>query len=102
MFTRFSLEILKKKLKKKNNNNTQGIVYATSWRYFPSRKSFLLMNGAWIHLNQKMVEILKDQTQKINTCSKTTVETPEQGAICSKLTITTVLRAIIWFCLEVD
>ena len=48
------------------------------------------MNGAWIHLNQKMIEILKDQTQKINTCSKTTVETPEQGAICSKLTITTV------------
>ena len=60
------------------------------------------MNGAWIHLNQKMVEILKDQTQKINTCSKTTVETPEQGVICAKLTITTVLRAIIWFCLEVD
>ena len=37
-----------------------------------------------------MVEILKDQTQKINTCSNSTVETLEQGVICSKLTITAV------------
>ena len=44
----------------------------------------------WIHLNLKTIEILKDQTQKINTCSKSTVETLEQGAICSKLTLTTV------------
>ena len=39
-----------------------------------------------------MTEILKDQTQKINLFSKSTVETLEQGAICSKLTITTVER----------
>ena len=48
------------------------------------------MNGTWIHLNLKTIEILKDQTQKINTCSKSTVETLEQGAICLKLTLTTV------------
>ena len=48
------------------------------------------MNGIWIHLNLKMIEILKGQTQKINTCSKSTVETLEQGVICSKLTITIV------------
>ena len=44
----------------------------------------------WIHLNLKTIEILKDQIQKINTCSKSTVETLEQGGICSKLTLTTV------------
>ena len=48
------------------------------------------MNGTWIHLNLKTIEILKDQTQKINTCSKSTVETLEQGVICLKLTLTTV------------
>ena len=37
-----------------------------------------------------MIEILKNQTQKINTCSKSTEETLEKGIICSKLTITTV------------
>ena len=37
-----------------------------------------------------MIEILKEQIQKINTCSKLTVETLEQGFICSELTITTV------------
>ena len=78
-----------KKSKKNNNNNKQGAVYATSWRYFTSRKSFLYMNGTWIYLNLKMVEILIDQTQKINTCSKSAVETLEQGVICLKLTITT-------------
>ena len=36
------------------------------------------------------MELLKDQTQKINTCSKSTIQTLEQGAICSKLTLTTV------------
>ena len=50
------------------------------------------MNGNCIHLNLKMTEILKEQTEKINTCSKSTVETLEQGVICSKLTITTVER----------
>ena len=39
-----------------------------------------------------MIEILKEQIQKINTCSKSTVETLEQGFICSELTITTVER----------
>ena len=39
-----------------------------------------------------MTEILKDQTQKINLFSKSTVETLEQGDFCSKLTITTVER----------
>ena len=34
--------------------------------------------------------MLKDKTQKINTCSKSTVETLEQGAICSKLKLATV------------
>ena len=48
------------------------------------------MNGAWIHLNLKRIEILKDQTQKINICSKSIVETLEQGVTCSKLTIPTV------------
>ena len=47
------------------------------------------MNGTWIHLNLKTIEILKDQTQKINTYSKSTIETLEQGAICSKLTLRT-------------
>ena len=50
------------------------------------------MNGTWIHLNLKINEILKDQTQKINTCSHSTVETLEQGVTCSKLTIRTVER----------
>ena len=48
------------------------------------------MNGTWIHLNLKTIEILKDETQKINTCSTSTVETLEQGTICSKLALTTV------------
>ena len=48
------------------------------------------MNETWIHLNLKMIKLLKDQTQKINTCSKSTVETVEQGFICSKLIITIV------------
>ena len=39
-------------------------------------------------LISKRIGILKDQTQKINTCSKSTVETLEQGVIFSKLTIT--------------
>ena len=41
------------------------------------------------HLNLKTIEILKDQTQKLNTYSKSAIETLEQGAICSKLTLTT-------------
>ena len=90
MLTHPSLEIFLKNRKNNNNNNKQGAVYATSWRYFTSRKSFLQMNGTWIHLNLKMVEILNDQSQKINTCSKSTVKTLEQGVICSKLTTTTV------------
>ena len=48
------------------------------------------MNGTWIHFNLKTIEILKDQTQKITTCSKSTVETLEQSVICSKLALTTV------------
>ena len=40
-------------------------------------------------LNLKTIEILKDQTQNIKTCSKSTVEKIEEGVICSKLTITT-------------
>ena len=39
------------------------------------------MNGTWIHQTietLKTIEILKDQIQKINACSKTTVETLEQ------------------------
>ena len=48
------------------------------------------MNGTWIHLNLKMNEILKDPTQKINTCSKLTEETLEQGVTCSRLLIKTV------------
>ena len=44
---------------------------------FTSRKSFLKKNGTWIHLNLKKIEILKDQIYKINTCSKSTVETLE-------------------------
>ena len=48
------------------------------------------MNEIWIHLNLKAIELLKDQTQKINTCPKSTVET--QGVICSKLTLTIVER----------
>ena len=48
------------------------------------------MNGTWIHLNLKMNEILKGQTQKINTCSKLTEETLEQGVTCSRLLIKTV------------
>ena len=35
------------------------------------------MNRSWIHLIVKVIEILKDQTQKTNTCSKPTVETLE-------------------------
>ena len=89
MFTYGNLEIFKKILKKKKNNK-QGAVYATSWRYFTSRKSFLKMNGTWVHLNLKMNEILKDETQKINTCSNSTVETVEKGVTRSKLTIETV------------
>ena len=50
------------------------------------------MNGTWVHLNLKMNEILKDETQKINTCSNSTVETVEKGVSCSKLTIKTVER----------
>ena len=50
------------------------------------------MNGTWIHFNLKMIEILKDLTQKINTCSKSSVETLEEGVIFSKLKITTVER----------
>ena len=48
------------------------------------------MNGPWIHLILKTIEILKDQAQEINNCSKSTVEALEQGALCSKLTLTTV------------
>ena len=48
------------------------------------------MNRTRIHLNLKIIEILQDQTQKINVCSKSTVETVEHGVICSKLTTTTV------------
>ena len=43
-------------------------------------------------LNLKTIETLKDQTQRINTCSKSIAETLEQGVICSKLTITIVER----------
>ena len=50
------------------------------------------MNGTWIHLNLKTIEILKDQTQKINTCSNSIVETLKEREICSKLTITIVER----------
>ena len=50
------------------------------------------MSGTWIHLNLKVIEILKDQNQKINTCSKPTVATLEQGVICSKLTLMIVER----------
>ena len=39
-----------------------------------------------------MNEILKDQTQKINTCSNSTIETQELGVTCSKLIIQTVER----------
>ena len=35
----------------------------------------------------KTIEILKDQTPKIDTCSKSTVETLQQGVMCTKLTI---------------
>ena len=49
------------------------------------------MNGTWIHFNLKMIEILKDLTQKINTFSKSSVET-EEGVIFSKLKIMTVER----------
>ena len=48
------------------------------------------MNGICVHLILKMIGILKDQTEKINPCSKSTVETPEQGVIYLKLTITIV------------
>ena len=50
------------------------------------------MNGTWIHLNQKTIETLKDQTQKINVCSKSTAETLKQDVIYSKKTIATVER----------
>ena len=45
------------------------------------------MNGTWIHLNLKTIEIL-DQTQKINRYSRSTIEILQEGVICSKLTIT--------------
>ena len=48
------------------------------------------MNRTWIRLNLKTIEISRDQTQKINTCSKSTEETLEQGNISSKLTPATV------------
>ena len=35
------------------------------------------MNGTWIHLNLKTIKI--DQTQKINTYSKSTIESLEKG-----------------------
>ena len=44
---------------------------------FTSRKSFLKLNETWIHFDLKTIEILKYQTHKINTCSKSTVETLE-------------------------
>ena len=50
------------------------------------------MNEPWIHLNLKTIEILKDQTQKINTCSKLTVGTLEEVVLCSNLTLMTVER----------
>ena len=50
------------------------------------------MNGPWIHLNLKTIEILKDQTQKINTCSKLTVGTLEEVVLCSNLTLMAVER----------
>ena len=73
-------------------NIKQTAVHAISWKYFASRKSFLQMNGTWIHLYLTTIEILKDQTQKKNTCSDSTAETLEEYVICSKLTITTIER----------
>ena len=43
-----------------------------------------------MHGTLKKIEILKDQTLKIDTCSKSTVETLEQCPMCTKLTITIV------------
>ena len=59
------------------------------------------MNGTSIHLNLKMVEILKDLTQKINTCSESSVETLEEGVIFSKLKSND-SRAMTSFCSGVD
>ena len=43
------------------------------------------MNRTWILLNLKTIETLKDQAQKINTCSNSTVETLEEVVnICCK------------------
>ena len=50
------------------------------------------MNETWIDLKLKTIEKLKDQTQKRNAWSKPTVETLEEGVICSKLTIKTAER----------
>ena len=50
------------------------------------------MNGTWNHGNLETIKKLKDQTQKRNAWSKSTVETLEEGVICSKLTIKTAER----------
>ena len=50
------------------------------------------MNGTWNHCNLKTIKKLKDQTQKRNAWSKSTVETLEEGVINSKLTIKTAER----------
>ena len=50
------------------------------------------MIGTWIHFNLKRIKMFKDQTQKINTCSKSTVETIKGEKICSKLAIKIVAR----------
>ena len=50
------------------------------------------MNGTWNHGNLKTIKKLKDKTQKRNAWSKSTVETLEEGVICSKLTIKTAER----------
>ena len=49
----------------------------------------ILSINEW-NLDSTIIKIIKDQTQKINTFSKSTVETVEQGAICSKLILMTV------------
>ena len=78
-------------------------MYATSWRCFTSRKSFLLMSETWIHLNLKMIEILKDQTQKINTCLHVQVNSRNTRTRCHLFKINNDhSRAIISFCLGVD
>ena len=48
------------------------------------------MDGIWIHLNLKTIEILKDKIHKINTGSMSTAETLGQSVKHSNLTITTV------------